>query len=93
MSGNGLAEGIVFRAKTISRVKTYNLGSGDDDVCVLFLSWRRHFLEKFLWFGCSSYDELTSVAGPFFYLLLLCLFLFLVVSICNVFWIFGWCRG
>lgn len=35
---NFLVEGIVLRARSFSRVKTYDLGSGDDDACALFPS-------------------------------------------------------
>ena len=36
--GNCLVEGIILRARSFSRVKTYDLGSGDDGACALFPS-------------------------------------------------------
>jgi hypothetical protein len=40
VSGNDLVEGMVNRACTYSRVRTYDLGSGNNDACVLFPYWR-----------------------------------------------------
>lgn len=37
MHGNCIAEGTVLRARSFSRVKTYYLGSGDNDACACFL--------------------------------------------------------
>jgi hypothetical protein len=37
---NGLVQDIVLWARTSSRMKTYDLWSGDNGACALFSSWR-----------------------------------------------------
>jgi hypothetical protein len=50
-------------------MKTYDLGSGDDGVCVLPLLGGVAFGELFVWFVCGCYVELTTLAGLFLFIL------------------------